>query len=205
MKKLLLMAAVALFTVGANAQNTNREPGAFTIQPKVGIGIGSFAGEYTSAKGVDTKVRVGLAAGAEGEYYINNWFSASLGAMYAMQGWKLDIAGETYTYKLDYVNIPLLANFYVAKGLALKAGVQLGILASAKREDVKVKDNFKSTAFSIPVGISYEYADFVLDARYNIPVSKISDGAHVIGTLVEIDNKIKNDYFLFTIGYKIQL
>ncbi len=58
------------------------------------------------------------------------------------------------TYKLDYLNIPITANFYVLQGLALKTGVQLGFLLSAKAESLDVKDAYESVNFSIPIGLS---------------------------------------------------
>ena len=101
------------------------------------------------------------------------------------------------TYKLDFLNIPLTADFYVAKGLALKTGVQFGFLLSAKVEDTDVKDSSKKFNFSIPVGISYEISDFVLDFRYNIGLinmNKADDG-----------NKLRSDLVQFTVGYKFGL
>ena len=82
-------------------------------------------------------MRAGFIAGVEGEYYINDWFSAAAGVSYAQQGWK----GDNVTVKLDYLNIPLTANFYVAPGLALKTGAQLGFPMSAKNNDTDVKDD----------------------------------------------------------------
>ena len=48
--------------------------------------------------------------------------------------------------------------------------------------------------FSIPVGISYEYNNFVVDGRYNFGVTKIIDG---------FDSK--NSVFQITLGYKFDL
>lgn len=49
-------------------------------------------------------------------------------------------------------------------------------------------------ALSIPVGLSYEISNVVLDARYNWGVTKAFDG---------LDSK--NSVFQVTIGYKFQL
>ncbi len=50
--------------------------------------------------------------------------------------------------------------------------------------------------FSIPLGLSYEISDFVIDARYNLGVANIND--HGIG-------KIRNSVIMLTVGYKIPL
>lgn len=57
--------------------------------------------------------RIGLAVGAEFEYQVTDIVSVSFGALYSMQGCKADDA----TVKLDYINVPLLANVYVARAL----------------------------------------------------------------------------------------
>lgn len=136
-----------------------------------------------------------LIAGVEGEYYINDWFSAAAGLSYAQQGWKRN----DVTVKLDYLNIPLTANFYVAPGLALKTGAQFGFLINAKADDVDVKDNIEKLNVSIPVGVSYEFSSFVIDARYNIAVTKCNkyDG----GT----GDKQRSDLVQITLGYKFSL
>jgi hypothetical protein len=148
--------------------------------------------------GVDRKSRVGFLAGIEGEYYANEWLGIAAGLNYAQQGWKLEGGGSSSTYKLDYLNIPVTANFYVLPGLALKTGVQLGFLLSAKAESLDVKDAYKSVNFSIPIGLSYEYENFVLDARYNIGVSTINKNS-------TSDNNYHSSLIQITLGYKFQL
>lgn len=197
MKKLLIMAAMVLSSVGAFAQY---ESGDITIKPKVGLSIA----DYTNTDG--SKTRAGVVAGAELEYHVSPLFGLSVGAQYSMQGCKGDMEYEGYTadvtYKNDYINIPILANVYVAKGLAIKAGVQPGFKVNSS---VKAKvggvsasqdlgDAFKSFDLSIPVGASYEYQNIVLDARYNIGVTKVMD---------DVDSK--NSVFQITLGYKFKL
>ncbi len=196
MKKLMVIAVMAIVAMTASAQNTLRDNGAFTLQPKVGLGLGSFSGEYVKVAGEsDPKTRVGFLVGVEGEYYINSWFSAALGLNYAQQGWKVDDVAA----KLDYLNVPLTADFYVAPGLALKTGVQLGFLMNAKSGDSDMKDLCNKTNFSIPIGVSYEISNFVLDIRYNVALSKVNkyDGGH--------GEKSRSDLIQFTLGYKFQL
>jgi hypothetical protein len=53
----------------------------------------------------------------------------------------------------------------------------------------------KAFNLSIPVGLSYEYQSFVLDARYNIGVTK----------LVKDADQGRNSTFSITIGYKFAL
>ena len=176
--------------------------GSFNLQPKVGVSIANL----TELK--DTDPRVGVVAGVEGEYQASDIISVSAGVLYSMQGskyeYKLGNLNYKKTNKLDYINVPIMANVYVTKGLAVKLGVQPGFRVSSSENsklnipvasiggthDVKAK----SVDFSIPVGLSYEYNNFQLDARYNWGLTKAFE-----------NGKAKNSVFQITLGYKFDL
>ena len=203
MKKIMMTLVMAVAAIAASAQNnTLREPGTISIQPKVGIGIGYLSGSWTSNRlgGGDNKAKVGFVGGVEGEYYINNWLGVAAGVNFAQQGWKFTGGGlrEDAKTKLNYLNIPVTADFYVLPGFALKTGVQFGFLASAKINDTDWKDDAKKFNFSIPVGLSYEYKNVVLDMRYNISVTKVNKDS-------DDDNKWRSDLLQITLGYKFDL
>lgn len=192
MKKILLMAEWMLASVASYAQQA---VGTFTLQPKIGMNVASL----TKCDGCDP--RIGLAAGVEAEYQATDIFSVSAGLIYSMQGNKAKEEGVTLTTKLDYINIPILANVYVTKGLAVKLGVQPAFNVSDKQKlsggkaSVEAEDvGAESFDFSIPVGLSYEYNNVVFDARYNFGVTNIADGGDS-----------KNSVFQFTLGYKFAL
>lgn len=126
-----------------------------------------------------------------------------------MQGVKASLIYEGLnvkaTVKNDYINIPIMANIYVVRGLALKFGIQPGFnvnsCGSVSAEGVSVSRSLhdigvdiKSFDFSIPIGLSYEFSNVVIDGRYNIGTTKIVDGE---GT--------RNSVFQFTVGYKFRL
>ena len=195
MKKTLMTLIMGIVVLTAGAQNTLHETGSFTIQPKIGIGSGHISGSWEG--GGEAKGKTGFLGGVEAEYYLGSKFSAALGVNYAEQGWTMEYAGDSdEKVKLNYVNGPLVANYYVSEGLALKAGVQMGFLTSAKGNDTDIKDRCKSTAFSIPVGISYEFENIVVDARYNIGVTKVNKYG---------SKDQRSDFFLVTLGYKFSL
>ena len=127
------------------------------------------------------------------EYGVSELFSISAGALYSMQGAK--IGGSTA--KFDYVNIPILANVYVYRGLAVKLGVQPGFCINHKFSNNGFSadaSDAKTVDVSIPVGASYEYQHFVLDARYNWGLTKVIKNSDP-----------KNSVFQFTLGYKFAL
>ena len=91
-------------------------------------------------------------------------------------------------YNLSYINVPVMANVYVVPGLAVKLGLQPGFCVGKDNTKAKTVD------LSIPVGLSYEYNNFVLDGRYNFGVTKVVD---------KLD--AKNSVFQITLGYKFDL
>lgn len=196
MKKLIAIAALLISSVATFAQ---QPVGSFSIQPKVGLNIS------TITKGDGTDPRYGVAAGAEFMYQASDIVGVSFGALYSMQGCKgkADIGNTTVdaTFKTDYINIPILANVYVAKNFAVKLGIQPGFCVNNK---VKAEvsgtsvegDSFEENTvdFSIPVGLSYEFSNFVIDGRYNWGLTKVWK---------DMDNK--NSVFQITVGYKFNL
>ena len=192
MKKIFLVAVIAVMSLTASAQN---EVGQITLQPKAGINLSTITGDGNQ------KMKVGLVAGVEAEYGLAENFGLAFGALYSMEGCKYnDWAGtdKSLKYNLDYINIPILAQFYPVKGFAIKAGVQPAFNVRHKASfdgNTQTINDIKSFNLSIPVGLSYEYQKFVLDARYNIGVTK----------LVKNADKGRNSTISITLGYKFAL
>ena len=122
-----------------------------------------------------------------------------------MQGCKNKDDSDFKT-SLDYINIPILANAYLFKGFAVKVGVQPGFLVRANEKysrggisyDEDMKDACNKVDLSIPIGVSYEYASFVFDARYNWGLTNTwKDDAR--------NKKSHNSVFMFSVGYKFAL
>lgn len=207
MKKLLTLMALIAIALSAQAQH---EEGDVTIQPKVGITISNITD--------GDKSKVNLAYGVEFERFFTDQFSASLGVVFTDQGCKYDIydqdivAGsvvhDDMILNIYYGTLPIMANYYVLPGLALKAGIQPAFRVKANIEYNGEKMDFDNTidAFfdgndnkmntfdlSIPVGFSYEFKGITFDARYNFGVTKLISNS---------DESIYNKVFIMTLGYK---
>lgn len=176
-----MAATILMASVVANAQN---EVGQISIAPTVGLNIAN-----TNADGA--KSLIGFVAGATAEYGVTEKFGVTGALQYSMQGDKE--FGEKV--KMNYLNIPILANWYVWKSLAVKAGIQPGFLLSAKAGSYDIKDECESFDLTIPMGLSYELNNIVIDARYNLGLTKI----------VDVDGGAKHSVFQFTVGYKFKL
>lgn len=187
MKKTIIAAAALL--IAAFQSFAQEEAGTFTIAPTAGISIASTTAD-------DAKSKAGFVGGVDFGYKFTRVFALNAGVMFSMEGAK-EKSGDV-KLNLNYINIPVMANFYVFKGLALKAGVQPGFLASANAksngQSIDMKDSMKKVNFSIPLGASYEIAHFILDARYNIGLTEMSD----LGDA-------KGGAFQITLGYKFPI
>lgn len=202
MKKFMTMVVAAM--MAAMSVNAQSEVGSMWLKPMVG---GTFA-KFTSTD--NAKFKLGLVGGGEFGFQVASPFALTAGVLVGMQGAKYDDNSYMRDYKATttYLNIPILANVYIVKGLAIKAGLQPGFLLSAKwkgEENVNGKwekfdesstEGSKKVDLSIPLGLSYEFADFVIDARYNLGLTKVSKNDY---------SDAKNSVFMLTLGYKIGL
>ena len=205
MKKFFAIVSLALASISGFAQN---EVGSLFVTPKIGL---SAANMSTFEK---SDYRVGLAAGAELGYQVLPDFSVSIAAMYSQQGTKAHTEWSDGTIKLDYLNLPMMANYYWDHGITLKVGLEPGINLSAKGT-VKIANNsnevnlnhapmdtqenrinVKSVVVALPVGISYEKNNCVFDLRYNIGLTE---------ALAFNTKRSTNYVFQLTFGYKLPI
>ena len=221
MKKYILTVVVLLMaTLSSNAQF---KPGTTSLQPKIGIGGANITNLEDIPIGTSTNLdkTTGGAAllGLELEYQFQEKLGLGIGLNYALQGcaWEnLRMNGVKYRnprIETEYVNIPVVINYYLNNGWALKAGVQFGFLTNAnfkiRTEEkymekdattdlaVDLKDEFESFDFSIPLGISYESSKhWIFDARYHLGLTKVNKSG---------SKDYKNSVFMITAGYKFKL
>ena len=199
MKKIMMIAAMMVATVAAKAQF---EPGTFTLQPKVGVTLATISSD-------DSKFKFGMAAGIEGQYQLNNWFGLSAAVMYSQQGAK----AKNYDVKVntEYINIPVMAKFYVTKGLSLNVGLQPGFMTKAKAKGdgrtIDVKSNCNKVDFSIPMSIAYEFENgLTFEARYTTGLTNVGkDAFDSTSSSWDKAYQNKNEVFMLTVGYKFSL
>ncbi len=234
MKKLMMIAAMMVAAVSANAQF---EPGTFSIQPKIGGNISWLSNTPNMPLGdldgrnIELKKSpiAGALIGAEAEYQLADMFSLAAGVNFSMQGsgWKDydekigDVKFDIKDNKMNlyYINVPVVANLYLFKGFAIKAGVQVGFLVKANYEvtatvkndktdqsvttkyDESFTSDCKKVDIAIPMGVSYQIptVPIVIDARYNLGLLKVNKESG------EGQKDIKNNVVQLTVGYKFAL
>lgn len=196
MKKILFLAVALMATMTMSAQN-------MYIKPMVGATMSKF----TSID--DSKFRFGVVGGAEFGYKLAEPFDVTAGVLVAMQGSNYDDDRfmKDYSTSTTVLNIPILANYYIIPGLAIKAGIQPSFLLGQKVKGTEIisglEEKFEETStdgsekftLDIPLGLSYEFSNFVIDARYNLGITKVAKH--------NADKKPKNSVIMLTLGYKI--
>lgn len=134
--------------------------------------------------------------------------------------------GKTYLYgtnnqhvDFNYIQVPLMVKAYVTRQFAMMVGAQVGFLCGEGKykgdsSDMEIDAGGKATLInnkpfntpwpakkidvSIPIGASYEYQNVILDARYNLGLSKVD----------KVDNmpsQSKTNAFTLSVGYRFTL
>ena len=206
MKKFLFtLLALASFSL-INAQENSTRFGA-----KAGLNISNLTGE--GADLIRAKTNVGFHVGAVVEIPISENFAFQPELVYSNQGAEIDFPGLEASSIINYINIPLIAKYYIAQGFSLQAGPQISILVSAEdtaegsidtgfgviniEETEDARDDYKTIDVGLNFGLGYqlEFGMF-FDARYNLGLSNILD-EDLFGDL-----DLKNSVFQISLGYK---
>jgi hypothetical protein len=172
MNRFILFALMCVVTM-AQAQT---EKGKWTFVPTVGDNL-------IISQPLDYEI--GVMAGVGVDWQATGRVAVSSGVFYSLERYRTNLLSmnNDFTINTGRIEIPLLANVYVYKNLALKAGVQANFRLHSGAQDreetlesaynMTIKTTSKNTGdamhafyFSIPVGVSYEFNRFVFDLRY---------------------------------------
>lgn len=215
MKNLLRFAVVTLISISA-VQSQELRLGA-----KAGVNFASIGGDETD----DFDGLTGFHVGALVEIPISEKFAVQPELLYSSQGAKeeyssIPFGGFGIKYenklKLDYINIPIMAKYYVTDGLSIEAGPQFGILISAKAEgeatelqqggvesfDQDVKDSFKSLDIGFGLGAAYRLNNNIFfSARYILGIRDIAEDVEYNGNIEVKTFKQHNNVIQLSAGY----
>lgn len=231
MKRLSILVAVLTVSLMTLAQPS---AGSFSLIPRLGVNFANMTNDEVvvdlmqQEHTLKSRIKPGLMVGFDAEYQATSDLFMSLGLQYSRQGSRFPdferkdgefVEGYSdWHTDLDYLNVPLLFGYRIAKGFSVKAGLQLGLLLGGKEKmsytditildggtrkqgdavprETDVKDVYKSIDISIPLGVSYEYENVILDARYNFGLSRI----HQLDVV-----KSRNSVIQLSVGYRFQV
>lgn len=169
------------------------------------------------------QARPGFTGGVDVMYQASDNVGLSIGLSYVQAGCKYkDVDDNGVTWhdhydRMDYISVPLVAHSYIAPGLSINVGVAPSFLIYGNYHagmqtydvdtdghrtnvqegviDIDTKKGLRNFTLSIPVGISYEYENVVLDARYNVGMLNVYK--HGLSA--------RNKVFEVSVGYKFDL
>lgn len=191
---------------------------------KAGYNLSSLSGAPES---VDVSYRSGFHLGALAEFELSEKFSLHPELLYSMEGGNSSFGFQREGFalsgnekaKLGYLNLPVMAKYFVTNGLSLEAGPQLGYLLSAEvdfeytstimgevftdsgtQDLIDEADRF---ALGLNFGLGYKLNNnLFVQARYHLGLTSIMEDDPSEDEPVVNLNEIKNKGFQFSLGYK---
>lgn len=164
-------------------------------QIKFGIKGGANLSNVGGKDAAGSSSLIGFHGGVQANIALAEGFSVQPELLYSAQGSKVEVeadgdGGEILTTKakihLNYLTLPVLAQYRHASGVFVQTGPQLSYLLSAKLKtaggSMDMKDDFKKTDLSWVLGVGYAIADGKMgfNVRYNFGLTKLgkaTDGA----------------------------
>lgn len=140
------------------------------VSQKISLGIkaGFNVAQITHVE--NSRPLVGYHAGLFGEWKLTNHFAVQPELAYASQG----VMDNHGAYVLTYVQLPILAKYWVSNCLTIEAGPQVGFLTEATFKQTGggsagIKESFNTVDWSVNLGGQY-YADahLFVGLRYNL-------------------------------------
>ncbi len=189
MKKSLIVIIAISISAFANAQKSKQDEG-IKLGIKGGLNVSNLMGDVK-----DVAIRTSIHAGLVAEIIVSDKFSIQPELLYSGQGATVTSDGGG-RIKLDYLTLPVLAKFPIAKSLSLEAGPQVGFLISGKYKtnDSNEKiEGVKTIDFGLDAGLEYELNNGVFfQARYNIGLTDTG--------LAGDNNRASNSVIQFSVG-----
>ncbi|WP_421877666.1 porin family protein [Marinoscillum sp.] len=191
MKKVLFTLSLTLFALVTYSQAR------LELGLKGGMNFSSIKAD--DVEDVNLESKTGYHAGIYGMIKIAN-IGIQPEVLYSRKGATVkDFSGsaqEEWDNEFVYLDIPVIAKFYLPLGLNLQAGPQFGMLLSAESDGDDVKDAYKNSDISAALGAGWD-APFGLrlTARYLIGLNDIDDSG--------FDQEQKNRMFQVSLGYSL--
>ena len=136
--------------------------------------------------GFEGNSRIGLHAGVFLHHTINSSWCFQPELLYSGEGQRYISNGEERTLALDYIQLPLMIQYYPSSQLYLEFGPQVGVLISAqdKGDEVgheNVKEDFSAAQIALGVGLGFKVTNQVaLYGRYNFGLTDVTKFDNIV-------------------------
>ena len=195
--------------VSAQEQQTSMEN---SRSPKFGVKGGVNLSNLYTDEADDNNLKAGLNLGLYAKLPLTKGISIQPELIYSSKGAKLTYSnfvlgkGE-YRFNLNYVEVPVLLVFNLAKNLNVQGGGYVSYLASANIKDLKdngtinnIKEldasNFNRFDYGLAGGVGIDVMNFTIGARYNYGLKEVGDS----GLSGQLTKNSKNSVIALYIG-----
>lgn len=140
---------------------------------KGGVNITNFSG--TDFTDVSKKALVGFHAGGFMNFKMRT-LALQPELLVSTGGAKLERNGQTESYKLTYVTVPVMLQFHTPSGFFVEAGPQVGFKISEDIPEESIEDFAKGLDLSVGAGLGYKISGGLgFNVRYLVGLSKVGD------------------------------
>lgn len=194
MRKIILGIMACITFGSANAQSTK-------FGAKGGLNISSVTGHDE-----ETKSLIGFHIGGFAEIKVMKKLAIQPEFLFSTQGTTIEAAeGSSNTdLKLNYLNIPLLAKYYITDTFTVEAGPQMGLLVSAKSKGYDIHDLYKTSDFGFNLGCGYNFTENLsAGLRYTIGLTNVADISDEYQDYSDFYNQsFRNSNLALSLAYK---
>lgn len=178
MKKLFVLSLICGFCFTGHAQGLE-------------FGVKGGANFATITDGINNSNKTGFLAGIFVGIKPSDELVIQPEVLFSQQGTEFDAD----KFDLTYINVPVVAKYYVFRGLNLQLGPQFGFIVSDDIENATddVIEQLKAESFDLSAvgGVGFDFELGIrIDARYQFGLTDIVDG-----------REGKNSVFSIAIGY----
>ena len=196
MIKKLWVACVAIAFAGTvNAQNTAFAEAVNAKEVKIGVKLGVNIASVNGSNANNLDSRAGFVFGVTAEIPFTEKFSIQPELLYSAQGAQ---QGNDYRYDLNYVSLPIMAKYYIAKGFTAEAGPQFSFLVKDELVPISTyngnRENTNAENFDLAAnfGLGYQFKSGIFfQTRYNLGLIAVTENPD-----------IKNGVFQMTLGFQ---
>lgn len=176
---------------------------------KGGVNIASLS--FESEEGMSKSPKIGFHVGGIVEIKLLDKFAVQPEVLFSIQGVKQKYSGSFFEAKvktrLNYVNLPVLAKYFITEKFSIEAGPQISFLVSAKehfevtafgdtvRETEDIKKYYETVDFGLGFGLGYVLESGIFfQGRYNLGLTDIAKNKE--------GKALKNSVFQMSVGYR---
>jgi len=162
---------------------------------KGGLNLSNMNSEYIS----DDKMRIGFHLGLLAEIPLTSRFAIQPEVLYSTQGTEdiiNNVGFTTIKFKLDYIQVPILAKIYLTESLSVELGPSLNFLVN-ESIDFGETDFGNSFEFGGALGASYKLrGGFFVSARYIYGFTDAFDRDNINAYYGDLYSKKSHNYGL---------